>query len=109
MKKEGFNILAEQVGVKSAADGVKCIPDAFGQMPDGEYVFIEVKTNSGTLSPNQTHNYNALSRGEMVVPYGENAASGGLQLGVECSYRVLRVHVVNGAIESIYFHEEIRY
>jgi hypothetical protein len=92
----GADILGRHVTIENANDGVRCIPDFHVQLPDGEYTFAEVKTNGGTLTTNQRHNYSALSRGEVVVPRGANAAQARLPVGQAYSARVLIIRVVGG-------------
>lgn len=63
------------------ASGITSRPDFITRNEAGELNFLEVKTGNAPLTDNQIELFDAIQRGENVIPVGQNAENFGLEVG----------------------------
>src|SRR5262249_58702944 len=80
LEAAGGKVLGREISLD--VNGVRTRPDLFVELPNGQRVFLEVKTGpSAGLTPNQTTGFPGVWSGG-AVPAGPNAAAAGLTPGV---------------------------
>ena len=79
LQAEGLDY-ATQVTFKTAS-GITSRPDFITRNEAGELNLLEVKTGNAPLTDNQIELFDAIQRGENVIPVGQNAENFGLEVG----------------------------